>query len=81
MTAPNSYLDDFMDKMVTVPNDANRLLRLIRRLDKRAEEIQIALIPQQARFLQQVKELRDKKIVELPSNLKAELDSITKKQK
>jgi len=81
MTAPNSYLDDFMDKMVTVPNDANRFLRLIRRLDKRAEEIQIALIPQQTRFLQQVKELKDKKIAELPPNLKTELENITKKQK
>ena len=28
MTTPNSYLDDFMDKMVTVPNDVNRLLSI-----------------------------------------------------
>ena len=31
----NTYLDDFMDKMITVPNDINRFLRLIRKLDKR----------------------------------------------
>ena len=31
----NSYLDDFMDKLTTVPNDVNRNLRLIRKLDKR----------------------------------------------
>jgi hypothetical protein len=35
MANPNSYLDDFMDKMITVPNDINRFLRLIRRLDKK----------------------------------------------
>ena len=62
MATPNSYLDDFMDKMVTVPNDVNRFLRLIRKLDKRAEEIQASLQPQQAKFLQMSKELKDKKI-------------------
>jgi predicted chitinase len=58
MTSANSYLDDFMDKMITVPNDINRFLRLIRKLDKKVEEIQTTLIPQQAKFLAQVKELR-----------------------
>jgi len=58
----NTYLDDFMDKMITVPNDINRLLRLIRRLDKRLEDIQVTLIPQQNKFLAQIKELKDKKI-------------------
>lgn len=62
MMNPNSYLDDFMDKMITVPNDVNRLLRLIRKLDKKVEEIQTTLIPQQTKFLAQVKDLRDKKI-------------------
>ena len=81
MTAPNSYLDDFMDKMVTVPNDINRYLRLIRKLDKRAEEIQASLLSQQARFLQQVKELKDRKISELTPALKSELESINLKQK
>jgi hypothetical protein len=51
----NTYLDDFMDKMITVPNDINRFLRLIRKLDKRVEDIQAALIPLQARFLSQIK--------------------------
>lgn len=81
MTAPNSYLDDFMDKMITVPNDINRLIRLIRRLDKRAEEINATLIPQQTRFLLQMKEVKDRKLTELPAGLKAELDSIQQKQK
>lgn len=58
MTSANSYLDDFMDKMITVPNDINRFLRLIRRLDKKAEEIQTTLLPQQAKFTAQIKELR-----------------------
>jgi len=62
MTTPNSYLDDFMDKMITVPNDINRFLRLIRKLDKRTEDIQATLIPQQAKFLAQLKELKDRKI-------------------
>jgi len=51
----NTYLDDFMDKMITVPNDINRFLRLIRKLDKRVEDIQLTLIPQQNKFLAQVK--------------------------
>lgn len=62
MTTPNTYLDDFMDKMITVPNDVNRFLRLIRKLDKKVEELQTALTPQQNKFLAQVKELRDKKV-------------------
>ena len=65
MTTPNTYLDDFMDKMITVPNDTNRLLRLIRKLDKNSEEIQTELLPLQTRFLNQVKELKDKKVSEL----------------
>ena len=81
MTTPNSYLDDFMDKMITVPNDVNRFLRLIRKLDKKAEEIQATLIPQQAKFIAQVKELKEKKITELPPPLKSEYDAISKKQK
>lgn len=70
-----------MDKMITVPNDINRLLRLIRKLDKKVEEIQTTLVPQQNRFLAQVKELKEKKINELPPPLKAELDAIAIKQK
>ena len=61
MTTPNSYLDDFMDKMVTVPNDVNRFLRLIRKLDKKVEELQASLHLQQNKFLQQTKEFKDKK--------------------
>lgn len=57
-----TYLDDFMEKMVTVPNDANRFLRLIRNLDRRVDELNQSLIPQQARFLVQVKDLKEKKI-------------------
>lgn len=81
MTNPNTYLDDFMDKMITVPNDINRFLRLIRKLDKKAEEIQTTLIPQQAKFMAQLKELKEKKITELPPAMKAEMDVINKKQK
>jgi hypothetical protein len=81
MTTPNTYLDDFMDKMITVPNNTNRLLRLIRKLDKKAEDIQTTLIPQQTRFLSQLKELKDKKVTELPPALKAEMDIIAQKQK
>ncbi len=58
----NTFLDDFMDKMVVVPNDVNRHLRLIRKLDKWSEELQAALIPMQNKFLAQVKELKEKKI-------------------
>jgi predicted transcriptional regulator len=81
MTTPNTYLDDFMDKMITVPNDVNRFLRLIRKLDKKVEEIQATLAPQQTKFMAQVKELKEKKINELPPHLKAEMEIIAKKQK
>lgn len=66
----NTYLDDFMDKMITVPNDINRYLRLIRKLDKRVEDLQGSLNTLQAKFLTQVKELRDRKGAELPVQLK-----------
>jgi hypothetical protein len=39
MITANTYLDDFIDKMVTVPNDINRLRRLIRNMDKRVEDL------------------------------------------
>lgn len=78
MTTPNTYLDDFMDKMITVPNNTNRLLRLIRKLDKKAEDIQTTLIPQQTRFLSQFKELKDKQVTELPV---LKMDIIALKQK
>lgn len=81
MTTPNTYLDDFMDKMITVPNDINRFLRLIRKMDKRAEDIQATLIPQQARVIAQIKELKDRKINELPPALKAEIEVINRKNK
>lgn len=76
----NTYLDDFMDKMITVPNDVNRYLRLIRKLDKRVEEVQATLLPLQSKFLAQVKELREKKMGELPLQMRAELELIQRKQ-
>jgi len=81
MTTPNSYLDDYMDKMITVPNDINRFLRLIRKLDKKAEEIQTSMVPLQTKFLTQLKEMKEKKITEMSASMKAELDIINKKQK
>jgi len=73
MSASNTYLDDFTDKRITVTNDVNRLLRLIRKLDKRVEDIQATLIPQQNKVLAQIKELKERKLTELPPALKAEL--------
>jgi len=35
MTTNATYLDEFMDSIITVPNNINRLLRLIRKLDKK----------------------------------------------
>jgi predicted transcriptional regulator len=71
MTA--TFLDDFIDKIMVAPNNINRLLRLIRKLDKRVEDIQAGLTIQQTKFTSQVKELREKKVNELPSPMKAEL--------
>jgi ribosomal protein S17 len=45
-----TYLDDFMDKMITVPNDVNRFSRLIRKLDKRAEDMNAAVNAQQMKI-------------------------------
>jgi hypothetical protein len=53
-----TFLDDFLDKLIVVPNNINRLLRLIRKLDKRAEDLQSGLTAQQTKFTAQVKELR-----------------------
>ena len=68
----NTYLDDFMDKMITVPNDVNRYLRLIRKLDKRQEDVNATLLPLQNKFTAQIRELREKKIAELPPQMKAD---------
>ena len=81
MTTANSYLDDFMDKMITVPNDINRFLRLIRRLDKKVELLQAFLLPQQTKFMAQLKELKDKRITELPPSMKADMEAIARKQR
>lgn len=77
----NTYLDDFMDKMITVPNDINRFLRLIRKLDKRVEDIERVLTPMQNKFLLQIKELKERKINEMPTQMKLDYDLILKKQK
>ncbi len=77
----NTYLDDFMDKMITVPNDINRYLRLIRKLDKRVEDLQLTLNQLQTKFLAQAKELRERKTAELPPQLKADHEVILRKQK
>jgi hypothetical protein len=77
----NTYLDDFMDKMITVPNDINRYLRLIRKLDKRVEDLQIVLNHLQGKFLAQVKELRERKGAELPPQLKVDYEVILRKQR
>jgi hypothetical protein len=55
MASNTTYLDEFMDKMYLVPNDVNRYLRLIRNLDKRAENVQLSLNQIQSKFLTQVK--------------------------
>lgn len=67
----STYLDDFMEKMSTIPNDVNRHLRLIRNLDRRVDELQAQLVPQQNKFIAAVKELKEKKISELTPALKA----------
>lgn len=58
----STYLDDFMEKMSTIPNDVNRYLRLIRNLDRRVDELQAQLVPQQNKFVTAIKELKDRKI-------------------
>lgn len=65
MTAVNvqsgtGFLQDFAEKMMLVPNDVNRFLRLIRFLDKRLEKIQKIMTKQQRQMIQKVSMLKDK---------------------
>lgn len=57
-----SYLEEYMEKLHPMPNDVNRLLRLIRFLDKRADALQVSLGPQQRKFEAKLKELKEKRI-------------------
>ena len=65
-----SYLEEYMDRLATVPNDVNRCLRLIRTLDKRIESIHQSLLPQQKKFELRMKEIKEKKIIEVPTELR-----------
>lgn len=38
-----NFVEEFIDKMGLVPNNVNRLLRLIRKLDRKVEELQTTL--------------------------------------
>ena len=51
-----------MEKLSTMPNDVNRLLRLIRFLDKKVDAIQHSLSIQQKKFENKVKDLKERKI-------------------
>ena len=37
MATNATYLDEFMDSIITVPNNITRLLRLVAKLDKKTE--------------------------------------------
>ena len=50
LTLQMSYLEEYMEKLIPMPNDVNRLVRLIRFLDKRVDAIQASLLPQQRKF-------------------------------
>ena len=50
LTLQMSYLEEYMEKFIPMPNDVNRLVRLIRFLDKRVDAIQASLLPQQRKF-------------------------------
>lgn len=55
---------------MSFPNEVNRLLRLIRALDKKVENMQSDLSLEQKRFEQKTKELKDKKVTDVPSGMK-----------
>ena len=57
-----SHLEEYMEKLSTMPNDVNRLLRLIRFLDKKVDAIQHSLSIQQKKFENKVKDLKERKI-------------------
>lgn len=76
-----STFEEFIDKLGPYPNDVNRLTRLIRLLDKRLENIQATLVSQQKRFELKLKDLKDKRVTEVPQDIRAEYDNIVAKQK
>jgi hypothetical protein len=54
------FLEEFIEKMMLVPNDVNRYIRLIRFLDKRLEKLQKALSKEQKDILQKISTLKEK---------------------
>jgi hypothetical protein len=60
--------------MYLVPNDVNRYLRLIRNLDKKAEQVQQSLNQLQSKFLSQLKEFKES------SSNGTQMNGSTKKQ-
>ncbi len=52
------FLEEFIEKMMLVPNDINRYIRLIRFLDKRLEKLQKALSKEQKDMLQKISTLK-----------------------
>lgn len=54
------FLEEFIEKMMLVPNDVNRYIRLIRFLDKRLEKLQKALSKEQKDILQKISPLKEK---------------------
>jgi hypothetical protein len=56
----SGFLEEFIEKILLVPNDVNRFLRLIRFLDKRLEKLQKILSKEQKDIIQKVSVLKDK---------------------
>ena len=71
-----SCLEEYIEKLSTTPNDVNRYLRLIRVLDKKVENLQPTLLAQQKKFDLKMKEIKEKKITDIPPEVKAEFQAI-----
>lgn len=74
-------MEEYIDKLIPMSNDVNRLLRLIRFLDKRIDAIQSTLASQQKKFEAKIKDLKDRRAAECPPELRAEYEAILEKQK
>ena len=61
-----SFLEEYMQKLGVAPTDVNRYLQLIRFLDKKVQDLEPKLLTQQKKFDLKMKEVKEKKMKEVP---------------
>lgn len=56
-----SYIDEFIHKLNLIPPEADKLLRQIRELDKKVEEIKVELEENRTKFLEKLTNWENKR--------------------